>query len=186
MFKNTNRPAINCEEAGVLGTTVGIIGMFQANEVIKIILETGDILSGKLLIYNTSKNSQDIVNFNKDKTIKVTEEFYLKEYLSKKIINISAEEALNNNTELIDVREFGELPEINLKNLIKVPLSRLESDIHKLSKVKSYSIFCQHGIRSQSAAKFMMNNGFHNVNNITDGAAIINNLIKNEQEKSIY
>ena len=51
LFKKKHTNVINCEDAGVLGTTVGLIGMFQANEVMKMILETGDILSGKLLLY---------------------------------------------------------------------------------------------------------------------------------------
>jgi len=41
----------HCEDLGVLGVLPGIIGSMQANEVLKIILEIGNILSGKLLIY---------------------------------------------------------------------------------------------------------------------------------------
>ncbi len=118
--KNTN--VINCEEAGVLGTTVGIIGMFQANEVMKMILETGDILSGKLLLYNTLNNTQNIINFKRDDSIKVDRDFYNSEHSTDQIININAQEALSNNSKLLDVREYGEIPEIdsekNNKNAI--------------------------------------------------------------------
>jgi adenylyltransferase/sulfurtransferase len=37
---------------GLLGVLPGITGTFMANEVIKIITETGNILSGKVLIFN--------------------------------------------------------------------------------------------------------------------------------------
>ena len=42
----------NCEEAGVLGPVAGVIGTLQAVEVIKVILELPDTLTGKLLIYD--------------------------------------------------------------------------------------------------------------------------------------
>lgn len=49
----------NCSEIGVLGVLPGIIGTMQANEVLKMVLELGDVLSGKLLCYNalTLQNS---------------------------------------------------------------------------------------------------------------------------------
>jgi sulfur-carrier protein adenylyltransferase/sulfurtransferase len=42
----------SCAEGGVLGVLCGIIGTIQATEAIKIILETGNTLSGRLLLYN--------------------------------------------------------------------------------------------------------------------------------------
>jgi molybdopterin/thiamine biosynthesis adenylyltransferase len=41
-----------CEEAGVLGALPGILGSMQAMEVIKEILEIGDSLAGRLLMYD--------------------------------------------------------------------------------------------------------------------------------------
>jgi len=42
----------SCAEGGVLGVLPGIIGTIQANETIKVILGTGQTLSGRLLLYN--------------------------------------------------------------------------------------------------------------------------------------
>jgi molybdopterin/thiamine biosynthesis adenylyltransferase/rhodanese-related sulfurtransferase len=42
----------SCGEAGVLGVLPGIIGCIQATEALKIILGTGDALSGRLLLFN--------------------------------------------------------------------------------------------------------------------------------------
>ena len=47
----------NCSEVGVIGVLPGLIGTQQANEVIKLILEIGEPLSGKLLTYNSLDNS---------------------------------------------------------------------------------------------------------------------------------
>lgn len=41
-----------CSEIGVLGSVVGVIGTLQATEVLKEILEIGDTLAGRLLIYD--------------------------------------------------------------------------------------------------------------------------------------
>lgn len=42
----------NCQEAGVLGVLAGTIGVLQANEAIKEILEIGETLADQLLIYD--------------------------------------------------------------------------------------------------------------------------------------
>ncbi|MEM9135804.1 MAG: molybdopterin-synthase adenylyltransferase MoeB [Cyanobacteria bacterium P01_F01_bin.42] len=42
----------SCAEGGVLGVLPGIIGVIQATETIKIILEQGNTLSGRLLVFN--------------------------------------------------------------------------------------------------------------------------------------
>ncbi|MBF2003587.1 MAG: molybdopterin-synthase adenylyltransferase MoeB [Synechococcales cyanobacterium C42_A2020_086] len=42
----------SCAEGGVLGILPGIIGVIQATETVKIILGTGQTLSGRLLLYN--------------------------------------------------------------------------------------------------------------------------------------
>ena len=41
-----------CEEAGVLGALPGIIGSMQAMEVIKELLEIGESLAGRILMYD--------------------------------------------------------------------------------------------------------------------------------------
>jgi adenylyltransferase/sulfurtransferase len=43
-------------DVGLFGVVPGIVGTYMANEVIKIITETGDILSGKVLLINTLSN----------------------------------------------------------------------------------------------------------------------------------
>jgi len=47
----------SCQEAGILGAVAGIIGTIQANEVLKYILEIGDLLTGKLLVFNALDSS---------------------------------------------------------------------------------------------------------------------------------
>ena len=43
---------LNCETDGIIGTVANTIGSIQANEAIKMILDTGKILNGSILIFN--------------------------------------------------------------------------------------------------------------------------------------
>lgn len=55
----TEESTTNCSLSGVIGVLPGIIGVLQANEVIKLITGIGDVLSGKLLVYNALNNTTD-------------------------------------------------------------------------------------------------------------------------------
>lgn len=48
----------NCSEVGTLNTIVGIIGLMQANEVLKLVTNTGNLLTNQILIYDSLENSQ--------------------------------------------------------------------------------------------------------------------------------
>lgn len=56
----------SCQEAGILGAVPGVIGTIQANEVLKYILGAGDLLAGKLLIFNALDSSFRQVKVSKD------------------------------------------------------------------------------------------------------------------------
>lgn len=56
----------SCQEAGILGAVAGVIGVIQANEVLKYILGTGELLTGKLLVFNALDSSFRLVNVPQD------------------------------------------------------------------------------------------------------------------------
>jgi molybdopterin/thiamine biosynthesis adenylyltransferase len=51
-------------EVGLLGVLPGITGTYMANEVIKVITETGEILSGKVRLINIFKNTFNMFSVN--------------------------------------------------------------------------------------------------------------------------
>lgn len=51
-------------DVGLFGVLPGIAGTYMANEVIKIITETGEILSGKLLLINILNNTFNLFSLN--------------------------------------------------------------------------------------------------------------------------
>src|SRR6185503_6593356 len=60
-------PAVNstlvpdCAEGGVMPTLAGIIGCMQANEVIKYFIKSGDLLAGKILIFDVQTMQSRII-----------------------------------------------------------------------------------------------------------------------------
>jgi len=58
--------APSCAEGGVLGVLPGIIGSLQANEALKLILDRGDSLAGRLLLFDALGTTLDEVNVRRD------------------------------------------------------------------------------------------------------------------------
>lgn len=56
----------SCQDAGILGAVAGVIGTIQANEVLKYILGIGELLTGKLLVFNALDSSFRQVKVPKD------------------------------------------------------------------------------------------------------------------------
>ena len=56
----------SCAEAGVLGALCGTVGSIQATEVLKLILEIGDPLVGRLLLYDALSMEMRVVKTRRD------------------------------------------------------------------------------------------------------------------------
>lgn len=57
----------SCQEAGILGAVAGVIGVIQANEVLKLVLGIGEPLVGRLLVFNALDSSFRTVKVHKNK-----------------------------------------------------------------------------------------------------------------------
>ncbi|TDQ11332.1 HesA/MoeB/ThiF family protein [Pedobacter metabolipauper] len=145
--------APNCGESGVLGTLPGTIGTLMANEAIKLICGFGDILSGKLLIYNALDNSSVILNLAKaaakTEQVKASEDYPV---LDPKVFN----EWKNNNEDLylIDVREAYEFEEYNIGGT-NIPLHNLGSPIETITGQTKIILCCTSGLRSKIAYRLL-------------------------------
>jgi adenylyltransferase/sulfurtransferase len=179
----------NCSEVGVLGVLPGIIGTMQANEVLKIILDFDNVLSGKLLCFNAkssetvtlkiSKSASEIAKILAKKASFQNQAF--EAFCQSPVIDISAEEAFKlENCLFIDVREFSEKPTIEMKNSIQIPLGNLEQELNQIDSEKNKILFCQVGIRSKAAVELLQNNGFNNCYNLKSGARAILEQLKLE------
>ncbi len=182
----------NCSEIGVLGVLPGIIGTMQANEVLKIILGIGDVLSGKVVYYNSLTAQSTTLKINKsEKEIRMVLNSVSFFDTQSEDINcdfsipeISIEEAFNKKeVQFIDVRELFEQPKVEALNPLYIPLSEFEKNITKIDSEIPKMLFCQAGIRSKAAVSIMQQYNINNSYSIKEGASeIIDYLNKNINE----
>jgi len=177
----------NCAEVGVLGVLPGIIGSMQANEVIKIILGFDNVLSGKLLCYNSRTTKTSTLNITKSETefqnvILNKDDFknnYQDLFFQTLIPEISAETIFQlDNVQFIDVRELHEQPQLTIENCLQIPLGTLTQNLYKISSNKNNIIFCQTGIRSKTAVELLQKHKINNCYSLKGGISTIIDKVK--------
>ena len=165
----------SCEEFGVVGVSTGLIGILQVNEIIKIILKKGEILDGKIMVFDLLNMNIKTLNLKSDKlnknikNLSQFEDFYKDNECQDniKIKKINAKEfntlykAKLNKILLIDVREKEEFNKCSIKGSISIPINNLEQKSHlefikQESLVKEIFTLCQLGKRSEKASKILM------------------------------
>jgi adenylyltransferase/sulfurtransferase len=143
----------NCAEGGVIPTLAGIIGCMQANEVIKYITQTGELLAGKILIWDAETLQSRIIKLartTQTNITKIPETF---------VVSVVSVEDLKNNLqkniyELVDVRNDDERAKFNIGGQ-HIPLSKLEENAISLSNDKATVFYCASGKRSAEAVKII-------------------------------
>jgi len=182
----------SCSDYGVIGISPGIIGILQANEIIKIIIKKGKVLDGKILIFNLLENQIKKLNLSPSKQSKEINNLItnIKDYESeiyceniKRISHIEFkkiyEENLNNII-IFDVREKDEFQKFSIKGSISLPLSLIKERnqfefIRNKSVGKKIYTLCEKGIRSETASKILFQEKIDTIS-IEGGIARIGNL----------
>jgi len=173
----------NCSQTGVLGVVPGILGIYQANEVLKIILDIGDVLSGKVLSINLLKNIHTTFRFSKNE-IEVSKliEKGVPYSDSISLMNSDYRISLNSLTIddkciFVDVRNEDEEPVITHKKIHHIPLGKLKSEILNIISDKKIIFFCSSGKRSIKAANFTNKNFNVQSFSLKEGAVVFNKWI---------
>lgn len=154
----------NCNDNGVLGVIPGIIGSLQALEAVKIVAQIGEVLSGKLLLFNGLTQNYQTIKFKlntENLNLKGLKENYGYE-LCEATSTISSEAFLQiigtqKSIQLIDVRSREEFFEFNFSqdHAVNIPLDELlEADLNLDATVPIFLI-CQSGKRSGIGLKKM-------------------------------
>jgi len=163
----------SCADYGVIGISPGIIGILQANEIIKIIIKKGKVLDGKILILNLLENNMKKLNLKVSKKSKKIQNLKSnrKDYEPaiycgkiKKISHIEFKKIYQKNLNeiiIFDVREKDEFQQFSIKGSISLPLSLINQKqsfkfIKRQSVGKKIYILCQKGIRSEAASKILL------------------------------
>ena len=180
----------NCAEAGVIGAMAGIAGTVQALEAIKMALglewckeKNLEPLLGTLWILDARSMQTKTLKLNKrhqcavcspDPSDIVLEQAEESCAGKTDVKNISAEDAAKRMSKavFIDVREAHELASGRIPKALHIPLGTLLSNEDSVGDITSDTpviVYCQHGIRSFSAASYLVALGFRNVAHITGG-----------------
>lgn len=184
--KPTEESTTNCSISGVIGILPGIIGVFQASEVIKIITGIGEVLSGKILLFNALNNTTDFFELKRNTQIdysnihsngSLRKNFYSASCSSDNqlaIREISTKELLENssaaNFVFLDVREYGETPIFEHEKVIQIPLKYLKEQLDKIPRNSEIIVFCKSGMRSRKAIELLQNEfEFDKLLNLSNG-----------------
>ena len=177
----------SCAEAGVLGVVPGIIGMIQAIEAIKLILQKGDSLVGRLLSFDALQMKFREFKIRRDPSCPVCGDnptiFEPIDYenfcnatkaTTTAIRSISVTELrqkLNAGGELLvlDVREPFEFEMASIDGSRLIPLAELEERMAELPKENEMVVLCKSGMRSAYAVELLQQNGFQNAFNLEGG-----------------
>ena len=168
----------SCAEFGVIGVSTGLIGVLQVNEIIKIILNKGEILDGKILIFDLLTMNIKRLNLkadkwkNKIKNLTQFKDFYdekecpdsypkIKKIAAKNFNNLYIKKS--KQILLIDVREKEEFMTYSIAGSISIPINNLKEKtnldfIKKESSAKEIFTICQLGKRSAKASMILSNN----------------------------
>lgn len=164
----------NCAEIGVLGVLPGVVGTIMATEAIKIATGIGEVLSGKLLVYNALTmdfHRLDFQSVAENKLITSLTEKNINCSVTSELTSFQLKQklALDENLHLIDVREEDEHAIFNIggENL---PLSKLKSLAHRIPKDRIVVFYCKSGLRSKKAVE-LLENEFTNLYNLKNGLA---------------
>jgi adenylyltransferase/sulfurtransferase len=174
----------SCEMSGVLGVVPQTMGSFQATEVLKIILGVGEVLSGKLLLYDALRAPTQMMTFAKNqKAIEkgiINGNAILNSMKKHNGLNATAFLEKCNTPEIvvIDVREVAELPEYKGTNIIQVPLEQLAAYSKHLDKNQEIVLFCQTGQRSLAALQYLEKSGFTSVFHLEKGVIALQNQLQ--------
>jgi adenylyltransferase/sulfurtransferase len=143
----------NCAEGGVMPTLAGIIGCMQANEVIKYITQTGEVLTRKILILDAQNLQSRII-----KLAHATKTDISRLPETPVVATISAQELKRdfekNVYELVNIRSDEERTQFNIGGK-HIPLPKLKENSNEFSSTKATVFYCATGKRSSEAVKII-------------------------------
>lgn len=179
----------SCSEGGVIGVLPGIMGSLQANEVIKVITDVGEPLSGRLFLYDaaafdtrTLKIYRDENNPINGKNPTVTELIDYQHFCGitpnknqdKDVKSVTVKELQQlldseEDVQVIDVREDYEYEIVNISAEL-IPLGQIETQVDKIASDKKVVVHCRSGKRSADAIELLEKKyGFKNLYNLEGG-----------------
>jgi molybdopterin/thiamine biosynthesis adenylyltransferase/rhodanese-related sulfurtransferase len=177
----------SCAEGGVLGVLPGVVGSIQATEALKILLQVGEPLVGRLLLYDALAMRFDEMELPRDPACPlcspVASIVELQDYPAfcagargetGPVDEIEASELrrrldAGEPLEIIDVREPHEWAVCRIEGARLLPLGSLAERVRELDPARTYVLQCRSGVRSAKALGLLRQAGFVRLLNLRGG-----------------
>ncbi|MGY2134693.1 molybdopterin-synthase adenylyltransferase MoeB [Hymenobacter sp. HD11105] len=172
--------APNCDTTGVLGVLPGLIGCAQATETLKVILGLGEVLRGRLWMFDALSFQTRILRFPRHPerallNLRTAPQADYADLCSPTPISITATElatllASEAPPFLLDVREPEEYYRGHLPGATLIPLSQVVARAGLLPRHHPIVVYCHRGNRSAKAiTQLQLQAGFTNLQNLEGG-----------------
>jgi|SRR5579863_9958878 len=167
-----------CAEGGVLGVLGGLVGAWQANEVLKALLSIGEPLAGRLLLVEALGARTREIAYERDPSCAVCGDVptILDAHLiddepeaDEDEVEASGLDTVLEAAVLLDVREPHERALGDFEGAVNLPASVLESRLHELDSARTYVVACRVGVKSLWAARRLRDAGFTRVRHLRGG-----------------
>jgi len=152
LFPQVNASLIpNCADGGVIPTLAGIIGCMQANEVIKYITNTGELLAGKVLVFDAATLQSRAIKIGHSTQTNITS---LAETSAVPLMTVAEVKAglAEDTLDLVDIRTDQERDAINIGG-VHFEADEIDEHAEYLNNSRVKVLYCSSGKRSAEAAK---------------------------------
>ncbi len=179
----------SCAEGGVLGMLCGTIGSLQTTEAVKIITGAGDLMIGRMLVYDALELKFRELKVRKDpecpvcgKNPTVTElidyEAFcgvtpdIAEFASQ--ISLTARELkelmdTGEHVTLVDVREPHEFDIVHFDDSTLIPMNQVIERVSEIPQSGNVIVLCKVGARSAEVLKWLHSVGLTNTKHLAGG-----------------
>lgn len=183
----------SCAEAGVLGVLPGTIGTIQATEAIKVLLGIGQLLAGRLLLYDALDMTFETIRLSKRSDCPVCGDHptitalidydafcgmpgHLAQAESMTdlkpevtVQEVKAHLDAGDPLVIVDVREPYELMISHLDGALAIPLSEMNERVGEIPRDQPVAVMCRSGVRSGRLVDQLRAAGYSNVTNMVGG-----------------
>jgi adenylyltransferase/sulfurtransferase len=177
----------DCAEGGVLGVLAGIIGTLQATETIKWILERGETLCGRLLLFDALQMRFRELELRRDPGCPVCGDHpTIRELRDDGAICTPPRDAEAASSDmapselrrrlaapdpplLLDVRGPHEWSICHLPGAKLIPVQELEDRLEEIATERQIVVYCHYGLWSARAAAVLRRHGYARVRNLAGG-----------------
>ncbi len=169
----------SCAEIGAYNITTGVIGTMMAGEVVKIILKSDAVFTGKLIYVDVLEGKNTRLSFTENpgsRTISINRFHKVEQPIAIALKDFQAK-FQHQNFQLIDVRKDDDHEDFNIGG-INIPLSKISRfPPDTFSPDDTLIFYCQQGIRSHQAAEFFRQAGFPNAFSLQGGLSAYKNQL---------